>query len=251
MIDGVVVIDSEGIIELFNPAAERSFGYGTDEVVGRNVSMLMPAPYREAHDRYIENYLTTGQAKIIGIGREVVGLRKDGTEFPMELTVSDLAIGEKRLFVGTVRDISERIQAQKIIEAQCRSIMDLSTPVINLWDGIVMMPLIGVIDTARAKQITEYLLESIADNGATVALLDITGVPVMDTSVAQHLLKTVIAARMLGSEVILTGISPEAAQTLVKLGIDLSQVKTLGTLSAGLAQAFGMRGQHVTAVPQR
>ena len=249
MIDGVVVIDAAGFVELFNSAAERCFGYSASEVIGRNVNMLMPEPYRAEHDGYIDNYLKTGQAKIIGIGREAVGRRKDGSEFPMELSVSELSLGEKRSFLGTVRDISERVEAQRTIEAQRRSLLELSTPVINVWKGIVMMPIIGVIDTTRAKQITEALLDGIVASSATVAILDITGVSVMDTSVAQHLLKTVTAARMLGSEIILTGISPETAQTVVKLGIDLSHVTTRGTLSTGLAEAFIMCGQRVSSSP--
>ena len=112
-VDGIVTIDEGGIIERFNPAAERMFGYSEAEVVGNNVSMLMPSPYREAHDGYLAHYLQTGEKKIIGIGREVVGLRKDGTTFPMDLAVGETRLGERRMFAGTVRDISERKRAEE------------------------------------------------------------------------------------------------------------------------------------------
>ncbi len=112
VIDGIVTIDTSGSIESFNPEAERLFGYGADEVIGRNVGMLMPEPYRRNHDSYVRNYLKTGKANVIGLGREAVALRKDGSEFPIELAVSEMAVGGRRKFTGVVRDITERKQAE-------------------------------------------------------------------------------------------------------------------------------------------
>lgn len=112
-VDGIITIDERGIIERFNSAAESMFGYTESEVVEKNVSMLMPSPYREAHDGYLDHYLQTGKKKIIGIGREAVGLRKDGTTFPMDLAVGETRQGEHHMFTGTVRDISERKQAEE------------------------------------------------------------------------------------------------------------------------------------------
>jgi PAS domain S-box-containing protein len=96
-----------------NPAAARVFGYGPEEVIGRNVKMLMPEPYRREHDDYVSNYLRTGQAKLIGRGREVTGQRKDGSIFPMELAVSEMAVSRRRMFTGVVRDITERRQVER------------------------------------------------------------------------------------------------------------------------------------------
>ncbi|NDP47741.1 MAG: PAS domain S-box protein [Sulfuriferula multivorans] len=112
-VDGIVTIDERGTIERFNPAAERMFGYTEGEVVEKNVSMLMPSPYHEAHDGYLAHYMQTGEKKIIGIGREVVGQRKDGTTFPMDLAVGETRQGVRRMFTGTVRDISARKQAEE------------------------------------------------------------------------------------------------------------------------------------------
>lgn len=111
-VDGIITIDERGLVDTFNPAAERTFGYAAAEVVGRNVSVLMPSPHREAHDGYIARYLASGEKRIIGIGREVVGRRKDGSTFPMDLAVGEARVGARRLFTAVVRDISARKQAE-------------------------------------------------------------------------------------------------------------------------------------------
>jgi two-component system sensor kinase FixL len=111
-VDGIVVIDAHGRVEGFNHAAERLFGYSADEVIGRNVDTLMPSPYREEHDAYLTRYLTTGRAKIIGLGREVQGRRKDGTTFPLHLSVGEMAIQGERKFTGILHDLSARVQME-------------------------------------------------------------------------------------------------------------------------------------------
>lgn len=111
-VEAIITIDACGIIDAFNPAAERLFGYRAAEIIGRNVALLMPAPDREAHDGYLQHYLQTGERRIIGIGREVTARRRDGTVFPAELAVSEFTLGERRLFTGMVRDISARKQAE-------------------------------------------------------------------------------------------------------------------------------------------
>src|SRR5919109_914518 len=112
-VDAIVVIDSHGRIEEFNPGAERLFGHRKTDVVGRNVSMLMPAPYRDEHNDYLARYLRTGRAKIIGIGREVTGLRADGSTFPLHLSVGEMSIGGERKFTGILHDLSERVKLEE------------------------------------------------------------------------------------------------------------------------------------------
>jgi two-component system sensor kinase FixL len=114
-VDAIVTIDERGRIERFNQAAERLFGYTAAEIAGKNVSVLMPAPYRERHDGYLANYLHTGEKKIIGIGREVVGQRKDGSTFPMDLSVAEMQFGERRMFTGIVRDITRSKRAEEAL----------------------------------------------------------------------------------------------------------------------------------------
>jgi rsbT co-antagonist protein RsbR len=134
---------------------------------------------------------------------------------------------------------------ENVIRSQAQSLLDMATPVITLWDSILLLPLVGIVDSVRAVQIAERLLETIGRTEAEITLIDVTGVPVMDTSVARHLLRTVAAARMLGTQVILTGISPTTAQTMVKLGVDLSSVPTRGSLKAGVALALSLTGRQV------
>jgi rsbT co-antagonist protein RsbR len=133
------------------------------------------------------------------------------------------------------------------IEAQQRTIAELQTPVIQVWDRVLVLPIVGSLDTARTMQMTEMLLERIVETGSEIVLLDITGVPVVDTAVAKHLMETVSAARLLGSEVLIVGLTTRTALTLVHLGIDLGGVTTRTTLAKGLELAFQRLGLRVVA----
>ncbi|MDQ6959262.1 MAG: PAS domain S-box protein, partial [Mariprofundaceae bacterium] len=116
--DGLITINPSGIVESFNPAAEKIFGYAADEVIGNNLNMLMPEPYKREHDGYLQHYIDTGEAKILGTGRTVEGRRKDGSTFPLALTVNEMRIGVERKFIGTVRDITERVAAEQAIASK-------------------------------------------------------------------------------------------------------------------------------------
>ena len=135
---------------------------------------------------------------------------------------------------------------ERIIADQAASMMELSTPVVRLWDGIIAVPLVGTLDSARTQVVMEKLLETLVATGADHAVLDITGVPTVDTEVAQHLLKTVNAARLLGAECIVSGIRPQVAQTIVSLGIEFGDIATKATLADALAYALGRVGLKVT-----
>ena len=117
-VDGIVVIDEQGLIHAFNPSAERLFGYRLNEVLGRNVSMLMPSPDRERHDGYLRHYVATGEQKIIGIGREVTALRKDGTMFPVHLSVGEMIYDGRRSFTGILHDLSDRVALENRLADQ-------------------------------------------------------------------------------------------------------------------------------------
>jgi rsbT co-antagonist protein RsbR len=134
---------------------------------------------------------------------------------------------------------------EQIIADQAGSMLELSTPVIRLWDGIIAVPLVGTLDSARTQLVMEKLLETLVATGADHAVLDITGVSTVDTEVAQHLLKTVSAARLLGAECIISGIRPQVAQTIVSLGIEFGDIATKATLADALAHALTRSGQKV------
>jgi len=148
-VDAIVVINEQGLIQAFNRAAEQMFGYGRHEVVAKNIHILMPEPYSAEHDQYIQSYLATGRARIIGIGREAVGRRKDGTIFPIDLAVSEVIDGKRRTFTGIVRDLTERRQ----LEAEILDVSEREQQRIGheLHDGLCQ-ELAGIGFAVRALQ---------------------------------------------------------------------------------------------------
>lgn len=147
-IDGIVTIDADGVVQSVNPAAERIFGYGAGEVVGRNVNMLMPPPYRDAHDGYLRRYLETGERRIIGIGREVIGRRKDGSTFPMELGIGEVQAGDRHIFTGFIRDASQR-EAAEVGRVEAERLQHLTEQ--RLADAIAAIPMGFLLCDADGK----------------------------------------------------------------------------------------------------
>jgi two-component system sensor kinase FixL len=154
-VDGIITIDERGLVESFNRAAERIFGYRAAEVIGRNVAMLMPPPYRESHDGYLGNYRRTRRKKIIGIGREVEGLRKDGTRFPLDLAVGEVVTAGQRRFTGIVRDITDRKEAERELRRRIDELAHVTRvhSMGELAAGLaheINQPLTAIISYARA-----------------------------------------------------------------------------------------------------
>jgi rsbT co-antagonist protein RsbR len=140
---------------------------------------------------------------------------------------------------------------EEIISRQQQEMLELSTPVVTIWDGILALPMIGTLDSARTQVVMETLLQKIVETGSGIAIIDITGVPTVDTLTAQHLLKTVTAARLMGAECLISGIRPQIAQTIVHLGVDLGDVTTKASMADALALAFDRTGRAVTRVKPR
>ncbi|WP_405453326.1 STAS domain-containing protein [Streptomyces achromogenes] len=189
------------------------------------------------------------------IADEVAGLRVPVMELLREefadptVPRAQEAVLALTLLLGTLRLVvmETALDANaELIERQRQQLLEVATPVIKLWEGTVAVPLIGTLDSARSQVVMESLLEAIVDQRARYAILDITGVPTVDSLVAQHLMKTVAAARLMGAECIVSGIRPAIAQTIVQLGIDLGSVLTRSSLADALAYALGKQGIEVS-----
>ncbi len=266
IVDAVFTFDERGVIESFNPAAQRLFGYSQKEAMGRDIAALLvpeaepgsePAPGDDSSKKLVESPLLRLSALPIK-GREALGRGRDGAELLVEIDVTEMSFQGKTLFIVTARDIRERKRAEEeqrraqeeqsrlqeeLIIAQNNALEELSTPLIPVRSKILVMPLVGTIDTRRAASVIEVLLGGINQHRAHSAILDVTGVPVIDTAVAAALIRAANAAQMLGARVVLTGIRPDVAQTLVATGSDLRGVVTCRTLEQGIDFAEASEGQ--------
>jgi rsbT co-antagonist protein RsbR len=168
----------------------------------------------------------------------------DGDGFADEVWASTLLLDRLGLYTTELHQKSR----EEVIIRQQQELLELSTPVVRLWEGVLALPLIGTLDSARTQIVMENLLQEIVSTGAAMAIIDITGVPTVDTLVAQHLLKTVAAARLMGADCIISGIRPQIAQTIVHLGVDLEDVITKATLADAFMLALRRNGLGVRRI---
>ena len=276
----VTVLDRKGRIIYLNRYCEEIIGYSLEELKGKLLWDVLILPEEkegvrqtflqlQAGDfpnKYENCWQTKDGRKILiawsntailddtGSVSHVTGTGIDITEVrqkELELMESKDEIAGKARELEKInqqlrKEISEGKLRETIISRQSQEIMDLSTPVIKIWNGIVIAPLIGTLDSERTGLFMERLLGTIVQTVSPIAIIDITGVPIIDTQTAQHLIDAINATKLLGSRVILTGISPAIAQTLVHLGIDLSEIITKTALSEGLKSAFNILGLEVS-----
>jgi methyl-accepting chemotaxis protein len=236
-LDGTVITANENFL--------RIMGYNLEEIVGQHHRIFTDAEYARSEE-YAEFWESLRAGDFQAAEYRRIG--KGGKTVWIQATYNPIldAEGKPKRIVKFASDITERMEAEALIDQQQQLLMELSTPVMQLFSGVVLMPLVGNIDGQRATQLISRLLEAISEYEAEVAILDLTGVPIIDTDVARHLLKTVAAAKMLGSVVILTGINPNGAQTLVQLGIDISHITTKGSLRSGIEEALRVKKMHIS-----
>jgi len=243
----IILLDSKGTVLTWNRGAERLKGWKAEEIIGQNFSRFYP-PVDVANGK--SEMELKGALEEGSFEDEGWRVRKDGSRFWANVIITPLLDknGELRGYGKLTRDLAERRKGEDKARKQAQEIMETATvPVVQVWEGIVLVPLIGMLDSQRTQQLMERLLNRVTETGSPIALLDITGVPAIDTQTAQHLIETISAVRLLGAEVILTGVRPVIAQTLVHLGIDLSNVITRASLSAGLRMALEILNLKVTA----
>jgi rsbT co-antagonist protein RsbR len=242
----IIILDTNGRVASWNPGSEAILGYRADEIIGQNFSRFYSNEDVQRGKPEMELKVATAEGRSEDEGWRI---KKDGSRFWANHVITVLRDQGGTLcgFGKVMRDLTERKRAEEKATLQAREIIEVSTPVIQIWDGILMAPLIGTLDSERTQQLMERLLERIVATNSGVALLDITGVPTIDTRTAQHLAETTTAVRLLGAQAVLTGVRPAIAQTLAHLGVDLGEITTRSSLAAGLRVALSLLNLQVVS----
>jgi len=243
----ITTLDVKGHVTSWTSAGERLKGYRAADIMGRHFSTFYtPEDVSSGKcDRELEVAAREGRFEDEGWR-----VRKDGSRFWASVVITALrdAQGQLQGFGKVTRDLTDRKHAEDRLRQQSKELQEMATvPIVQVCDGVMLVPLIGMLDSGRTQQLMELLLQRLTETVSPVALIDITGVPAIDTQTAQHLIETIKAVRYVGAEVVLTGVRPAIAQTLVHLGIDLSSVTTRSSLTAGLRVALGMLNLEICA----
>ena len=230
----IMAVDKDFKIIFMNAEGRNLLGMHWEEIQGRYCHEVMNSTHCNTPDCCMRKAMRDGTNCM---ARNELNL--DGRRVPIEYSATPFFNEQGEIVGGLeyVLDITERVQAEMRMREQSRTIQEISTPAISLWDGIVVLPIVGVVDSLRAKQMMSTMLTKIKEVSAKTIILDIQGVAAVDTAVANHLIKITKATRLMGCRCIISGISPAVAEALVQLGIDLGDVATNSTLRDALADA--------------
>ena len=233
----VIRFDCDGLVRSWNPGAQKLTGYASEEVIGHHISMFYTED--DARSDLLDREMASAD-RDGSVEAEGWRIRKDGTRYWANIVLSPIRDDHHNVagYVKVARDLTERRKQDQLVQQQRDEILELSTPVIQVWDKVLILPLIGTLNSARAARLTESLLQRIAADQAEVVILDISGVPGIDSGVAQHLLETAEAARLMGTASILSGVRPDTAQSMVHLGIELGDLHSRASLKDALQLAL-------------
>ena len=244
--DPIQEVEARRVSKEFLSASVEAMGTGA-QVEGREWDRVRDILSELSASRAAQGFSPSETARFVFSLKQPVftrlraDLERDPKAFAEQVWVATTMIDNLGLFTMEAYQKSR----EGVIQRQQRELLELSTPVVQLWDDILALPLIGTLDSGRTQVVMESLLEKIVETGASIAIIDITGVPTVDTLVAQHLMKTVAAARLMGADCIISGIRPQIAQTIVHLGVDLSAVTSKASLADAFAVALKRSGAKV------
>lgn len=239
--NAMVMIDRRGIIVFANRQVEKLFGYTREELTGSLIEILLPLNLQGAHVHHRDAYFSAPRPRMMGIGRDLFGIRKDGTPVPVEIGLNPIDTEDGRFIIAVIADISERIERERLVKEQRDEILRLSIPVTEIWDRVLALPIIGALDETRTAHLTENLLKKIAANSAEFVIIDISGVQTVDSYVIDNLFKTVQGARFMGAECIISGVRAETAQAMARLGVNWGTLRSRASLRDALQWVFATR----------
>jgi rsbT co-antagonist protein RsbR len=246
VVEGEIKQQAAQLLRLLETAIPQSVTHDIREATWADTRQLLQ---EFSEDRAKQGFSPSETAGFVFSFKETIFnfLRKVLSDQPQqlaeEITTASLLFDNLGLYTFEVYQKTR----EQVIARQQQELLELSTPVVQLWDNILALPLIGTLDSARTQVVMESLLEKIVETGALIAIIDITGVPTVDTLVAQHLLKTIAAARLMGADCVISGIRPQIAQTIVHLGVNLEDVITKATLADAFIVALKKTGSSVSA----